>query len=214
MRAALRQAVKLVQPKPRQRPYNLGPTLNQGSTPQCVGYSCRHKLMAAPIMVKPELGLSEHEIYLEAQKRDEWPGENYDGSSVRGGFKFLTEAGYIKSYVFAATAAEARKFIRDGWGTVVLGTNWYAQMFYPMAGGVLPVPPRTATPVGGHAYHMFWTDATHDFFQNSWGGADEWEGSVTLNRQPGCFKMPHALTDRLMREDGEAGAGLEVKVKL
>src|SRR5678816_26052 len=80
MRAALQHPE--LPPRPRQRPYNLGMTLDQGNTPQCVGYSTRDKLASAPFMVHVDQGPSAFEIYTGAQKLDEWPGENYEGTSV------------------------------------------------------------------------------------------------------------------------------------
>lgn len=232
MRAAFRLAEVAVQP--RKQPYKLGPTLNQGEFPHCVGYSIRHKLIAAPIMVKADVGITPVELYAGAQDNDEWPGTDYEGTSVRGGFKFAQSVGAIASYVFAATANEARKFMRDGFGTVVAGTNWYAEMFYPV-NGVLPKVPKSKTPVGGHAWHLAWTfqagDARvpglpkawgsldlsqYDVIQNSWGAASEpdgWPGSERFMGQGGCVLILKTETDRLFREDGEFGAGLERKAK-
>lgn len=195
-------------PRPRKRPYNLGATLDQGRYPYCVGYSCRGKLAAAPIMLHSDQGPSATEIYNGAQRNDEWPGEDYDGSSVRGGFKFLKSLGYLESYVWAGSLAEIERFLLDGYGTVVVGTNWYTDMFTPDANGFVH---PTGAIAGGHAYHLFWAVPAKQelWFQNSWG--NNW--GIPLHARPGCFKIAYADFDRLLAEDGEAGAGLEIKVK-
>jgi hypothetical protein len=64
----LRLLTRAVAPKPRKRPYNEGPVLDQGATPQCVGYSARGVLNAAPIMVKPTTGPTATDLYRTAQR--------------------------------------------------------------------------------------------------------------------------------------------------
>lgn len=196
-------------PKPRKYPYRLGSTQFQGNTPRCVGFSGRHKLTAAPIMVKS--GPEPEVLYRGAQDYDEWPGNDYDGTSVRGLFKWLTANGYIQSYVWATSAKDCHDFLRAGWGTIIAGTEWTSKMFEPDAQGF--VHPEGASE-GGHAYHLFWSvergnAATSElWFQNSW---DNW--GIVLNRTVSCFKMTWDAFDHLLQADGEAGAGIERKVK-
>lgn len=199
---------QLPPPRPRKLAYHLGPTQDQGSTSMCVGYSIRHKLTAAPIMV-PEGKVPEGSvIYRGAQENDEWPGEGYDGTSVRGGFKWAQQQGYIKSYVWATSAQDCHAWLHNGYGTIVVGTDWTEDMFTPDPHGfVQPSGPIA----GGHAYHLFWSvEAVHElWFQNSWG--DGW--GVRIGGRGGCFRMRWADFDRLMLNNGEAGAGIEQKVK-
>jgi hypothetical protein len=210
MRATVFEQPERIPPKPRKRPYNLGPTLDQGRTSQCVGYSSRDKLASAPFMVKTGVGLTPYEIYQGAQERDEWPGENYEGTSVRGAFKFLQETKYIKSYVWAQGVTDGEQFIRGGYGTIIVGTIWKNSMFRPKWDGFLQVD-RRGSDAGGHAYHWFWCvpEKREAWFKNSWGAAF----GITLNNRPGCFKLSYDDLDWLLAEDGEAGAGIEVKVK-
>jgi hypothetical protein len=201
-------AIRNLKPAPRKQPYKLGPTLDQGHLPQCVGYSTRDKLASAPFMVPDGKGPTPQQIYDGAQTLDEWPGNDYDGTTVRGAFKFLQEEGYLKSYVWAQNVIDCEQFIRGGYGTIILGTNWYDGMFEPDKNGfVRPV----GNVVGGHAYHLFWMDPTHQeaWCKNSWG--ERW--GMRLNSHSGCFKLSYSALDKLLGEEGEAGAGLEVHVK-
>ncbi len=197
-----------VLPKPRKRPYNLGPTLDQGASSQCVGYSSRDKLASAPLMVRGETGPTPFEIYKGAQARDEWPGEDYEGTSVRGAFKYLQENQYLGSYVWANSLTDCEKFIRDGYGTIIVGTDWLSDMAAVQSDGFLKVDGYN---VGGHAYHLFWMDPEKQeaWCKNSWGEA--W--GIRLHGRLGCFKLHYADLDRLLALDGEAGAGIELKVK-
>lgn len=208
-------------PKPRQLPYHLGPTLDQGDTSQCVGFSNRHKLTAAPIMVKEAQGLSALDIYIGAQDNDEWEGHDYEGTSVRGAFKFLASKGFIGSYVWATTVQEAHVFLWNGHGTVVNGTDWTDDMFNPDEHGFVH---PTGAVAGGHAYHKFWSvardkngtklavseigaadlDKSESHFQNSWG-----EGWGIRGR----FRMTWREEQQLLDAEGECGAGIELKVR-
>lgn len=61
---------------------------NQGSEGACVGFSvCR------ALTYLNRKRYDARELYLEAQKIDEWPGEAYSGSSVRAGLKVAMDRG-------------------------------------------------------------------------------------------------------------------------
>lgn len=195
-------------PRPRKRPYNLGPTLDQGRAPMCVGFSARDKLASAPIMVHNDQGPTPIQIYDGAQQNDEWEGTNYDGTSVRGAFKYLQAQGYLASYVWAASVTDCERYIRDGYGTIVLGTDWREGMFEVDQFGFCRVEGDI---VGGHAYHLFWMDPVkrEAWCKNSWG--PNW--GITLHARPGCFKLTYEALDVLLADQGEAGAAVEIKVR-
>ncbi len=141
---------------------------NQGNTPQCVGYAWAHWIEDGPIthsgatpIINPSL------IYSEAQKIDEWPGENYDGTSVRAGAKYLLDTGKIKSYYWAFDVNTLINTVYN-LGPVVVGTYWYQGMFYPDINGVIKPTGRI---VGGHAYVINGIDLVKQQFRikNSWG---------------------------------------------
>ena len=108
---------------------------DQGQYPQCVAYSWTHWLASGPITQKTKRvgGVAPFDpvfLYNEAQKIDEWPGEDYDGTSVRAGAKVLKNAGFIGGYSWAwdiGTTVNALLTL----GPVVVGTWWTRDMFYP-----------------------------------------------------------------------------------
>ena len=140
---------------------------NQLNTPMCVGYAWSHWISDGPVVhsgiqpvVPPDL------IYREAQKVDEWPGENYDGTSVRGAAKYLKSVSKITSYYWAFDVNTLIITVLNI-GPVVVGTNWYYNMFYPV-NGVISIGGYLA---GGHAYVINGVDIVKQQFRikNSWG---------------------------------------------
>lgn len=141
---------------------------DQGDTPYCVGYAWAHWLEDGPIghsgkapVVVPR------RIYEAAQRLDEWEGENYRGTSVRGGVKYLQEQGRVKAYYWAfdlETVISATLLF----GPIVMGTDWYEGMMQSDRAGVIRV--RGAL-LGGHAWVINGVDRLRRRFRlkNSWG---------------------------------------------
>ena len=174
---------------------------NQGSTPQCVGYAWSHWIADGPIThsgVQPPVNPTT--IYKEAQKVDEWVGENYAGTSVRGGAKYLKTSGKISSYLWAFDIKTLINTILNV-GPVVVGTNWYNGMFYPDKTGLIRITGRLA---GGHAYVINGVDTRTQRFRikNSWGKA--WG-------QSGHAYISYTDMTRLIRENGEICLAIENK---
>jgi hypothetical protein len=141
---------------------------DQGNTPQCVGYAWSHWISDAPIIhsgsqpnILPSL------IYTEAQKIDEWPGENYDGTSVRAGAKYLQNTNKIVSYYWGFDIDTLKNTVLNI-APVVVGTNWYYNMFFPDVNGLIKA---TGYLAGGHAYVINGVDTQKQLFRikNSWG---------------------------------------------
>ena len=174
---------------------------NQGKTPQCVGYAWAHWIEDGPIghdgvppIVHPTL------IYREAQKVDEWVGEKYDGTSVRGAAKYLKTTNRISSYLWTYDINVLINTVLTQ-GPVVVGTNWYTSMFTPDKNGVIRVLGRVA---GGHAYVINGIDRNTNLFRikNSWGKTWGKSGHAFIS-----------FTDmaRLIREKGEVCLAIENK---
>lgn len=141
---------------------------DQGSTPQCVGYAWAHWIDDGPVYhsgAHPHIAPSV--IYTNAQKLDEWPGENYDGTSVRGGVKYLKNVNVVSNYYWGYDINTLVATVLN-LGPVVVGTNWYNAMFFPDKNGLIKIAGSLA---GGHAYVINGVATTTKLFRikNSWG---------------------------------------------
>jgi len=129
------------------RYWHAGNVLNQGSTPQCVAYSGYKWLTAGPVRNK-KLPFTPAELYHQAQIYDEWPGESYDGTSVRGLFKYLHKSEYVADYRWAFDLDTVVAHVLTE-GPMVLGSIWFSQMSQPDNHGFIT---PAGTIEGGHAY--------------------------------------------------------------
>lgn len=141
---------------------------DQGDSPYCVGYAWAHWIQDGPVMHPgtPPV-IAPQKIYEEAQKVDEWAGENYEGTSVRGGVKFLKALGNVTSYYWAFDLNTIVQYLLN-YGPMVVGTNWYNSMFSPNRSGIIRA---TGDLAGGHAYVLNGVDTRKRLIRikNSWG---------------------------------------------
>lgn len=174
---------------------------DQDTTPQCVAYAWTHWLEDGPVgqrgvapVVRPG------DLYAEAQRVDEWPGENYEGTSVRAGAKALQARGYIASYHWAADVVDIVDAVLNA-GPVVLGCNWYETMFTPDEAGFLHLGGPLA---GGHAFVLDGVNTKAGIFRmkNSWGRSWGRQGFAYLAIED---------VDRLLGEQGEAALAIEIR---
>ncbi len=187
------------------------PALDQGATPQCVGFSGYQWLTSFPIRNKP--AFTPTELYKEAQKRDEWPGEDYAGSSVRGCFKVLKDKGFVSEYLWAETVDHVVDHLLTI-GPVVVGTRWSIGMF--MADNQGYIDDIGGNAVGGHAYLLIGANRLRKKKDgkkgavrvlNSWG--PNW-GDETSGRATGRAWLSFKALEELMEQDGEACTATEL----
>lgn len=177
-----------------------GEILDQGDRPWCVAYSWAGFLLATPTRTKlAPLGSSYvADLYRRAQQIDEWPGEDYDGTSVRAGAKVLAEQKRLSEYLWAFDADTLKRFVLSR-GPAVIGINWYETMFAPTAAGFLVIDGALA---GGHALLVLGYSTNRKAFRllNSWGR--NWG-------QGGRAWVRDADMQRLIGEEGEACSAVE-----
>ncbi len=85
---------------------------------------------------------------------------------------------------------------------VMLGTNWYQDMFDPDAKGYVQPAMRDQDPAGGHAYLALALDWRNERVgcQNHW--ADSW--GVKIGGKPGRFWVKFPVMQRLLAERGDS----------
>lgn len=190
------------QPHRKYRYWNAqGAWMDQGALPHCVAYAWSHWGYDGPVTQKKASLPDPGTIYRRAQQIDEWPGENYDGTSVRAGAKIMRELGYVAEFRWAFTLDEVVQTVLTV-GPVVAGTYWYQGMFYPNAEGII-VP--TGYLAGGHAYLINGVNTSRKVFRikNSWGR--EWG-------RKGHAYISFEHFDSLLRRAGEACVAVENKL--
>lgn len=182
---------------PITKTWRRGEPYDQGSLPQCVAYAGKGVLNTAPNSGLAPYAVrtkySTQQFYDGAQRRDEWPGENYDGTSALGLGKYLTEVGIIKSYTWCFGLNDVLLALSYQ-GPVAIGVNWYTGMFTPNTSGVLNI---TGAVEGGHEVELIGihTGLRCVIGMNSWGMG--WGDR-------GRFYLRYEDLDRLLSEQGDA----------
>jgi hypothetical protein len=172
--------------------------LDQGATPHCVAFSGVRYLTTNPVVNKP---IDTTELYRACQLVDEWPGEDYDGTSVRALFKILKQRGYISSYQWAFDAETVIAHVLAR-GPVVMGTTWTLDMFTPTADGFITF---TGAPMGGHAWVIIGASRTRQAVRmiNSWGPSWGESGRAWVSFED---------LQRLIEDYGEACTSTELRI--
>jgi hypothetical protein len=189
----------------RRRMWSAGEVLDQGDTPQCVGYAGWGWLESGPIVNKPKF--SPTDLYHMAQDNDEWPGRDYDGSSTLGLMKALKIAGYVKSYVWATDAETLVAWILST-GPVLVGTNWLRDMFTPDHFGFIEA---IGVVDGGHEWRIIGADRDKTCYDGSKGAVrmvNSWGRNWGDN---GRAWVSFADLDKLIKAEGEAATATEIK---
>ena len=188
-------------------------SLYQASRPHCVAFSWMHFLVDAPQthkVVESNPGsasvvirgtnqmINTEAFYNDCQLNDEWPGENYNGTSVRAGAKILKALTLISEYRWAFTIEDMINCVLTQ-GPVIVGTNWYRGMSIPNEKHFIS---PSGSLDGGHAYKVDGVNIPSERFRikNSWSSS--WG-----NRGFAFIKFDDM--ERLINEDGEACIALE-----
>jgi hypothetical protein len=182
-----------------------GIVLDQGSEGACVGFAWTGELLAEPAAPKEQpsplfANSLASSFYQEAKKIDEWPGENYDGTSVLAGAKIMQKAGFIGEYRWCFSVNDVRDAVISE-GPVVIGVPWFDGMYDTLPGGLVRLSGQTT---GGHAILITgyspskrFGNQTHEVFRwrNSWGSDYGVNGS-------GWIKYKDL--EKLLSQNGEA----------
>lgn len=178
--------------------YNV-PVLNQGQEGACTGFGLatvanylliRRKVVPNPNPVSPRM------IYEMAKRYDEWPGEDYSGSSARGAMKGWHKHGICSEECWPYKTSDSDARLNDARTSDALKRplgSYYrvnhkdliamhaamAEVGILYATGIVHAGwnavktdgliPYDATPTGGHAFAIVAYDSRGFWIQNSWG---------------------------------------------
>lgn len=186
---------------PRKRiVWRTGEQLDQGSQGACVGFSWLGEALASPVRVDlKKTGYATYragdlagQVYRSAQYIDEWPGQDYEGTSVIAGVKIMVSLGFYKGYRWGFGLDDLRYGILAT-GSAVLGIPWLTGMWDPDPTGVLHA---TGDVAGGHAILCNGYEPGFGFhLQNSWGAGWGKNGGAWI---------PDSDLGKLLAMDGEA----------
>ena len=179
---------------PKSNVWPISKVLDQGQEGSCVGHGCAHELIAEPVPCPNITHENAVSFYKFAQTIDEWPGEDYEGTSVLAGLNTLKKHGWCDEFRWAFTLDDIILCIGYE-GPMVMGTNWYTGMLDTDSNGFVHV---TGQNEGGHCWLMNGVNIEQRYFQatNSWGYG--WG-------QNGTFKLSFDDAQKLMNNQGEAG---------
>ena len=175
---------------------------DQGEKPYCCAYAWLHWLHGGSVtqMATPPPVIGPKILYDLCQANDSFPGNQYDGTTVRAGAKVLMDEGFISEYRWTNDVKVMAEAVLTK-GPVVVGTDWHRNMFYPDKDGVI----RTGGGViGGHAYLIDGVNMVKKQFRakNSWGR--EWA-------KKGYAYIPFEDMQELLWAQGECCLASEIK---
>ncbi len=151
------RAIMAPQPE-RTTPWQLGPTLNQGQTPECVLFTGREWLNAEPQNDLAADFVPDRDYPL-VQALDGLPLP-HDGTTNRALMKFMQDKDFVDSYHWASNVPDAIQYVLTT-GTLMCGSNWTQGMFTPDSNGfIYPLGPVE----GGQEYHNYWFSRAEDAF--------------------------------------------------
>lgn len=165
-RALLPDAAPLVT-----KTWRRGHAYDQGQTPQCVAYTGKGILNTAPasaaVPYRTRIRYSTDDLYAGAQREDQWPGEDYDGTSALGLGKYLLGQGLVSEYRWCFGLDEVLTTLSHV-GPVGIGVGWRSNMWDTDADGFLNV---SGDDVGGHEVELVGVNVEDRYVvgTNSWG---------------------------------------------
>jgi hypothetical protein len=136
-----------------------------------------------------------HQLYLDAQGVDPWPGgePDYEGSSSDAPYRILRDRSVIASWNHIMGEEELWEWV-SFYSPASVGTVWTDDMFDPdSAGFIWPTGPE----VGGHAYEIVFASHLRQAYRmiNSWSASWGQNGRAWITR---------AAMASLLEWDGEA----------
>ncbi len=183
--------------------------LDQGNTSECVAYSGTQYLLTGPVRNLKNLP-APRALYFDCQDNDEWPGNNYDGTSVHALFKVLKRRGYISEYRWTKSAEEVMLHVLAH-GPVVMGTTWTPEMANPRDDGYIDLDDGLYGN-DGHAWTIIGANRKRRNPDGSLGAVRAINSWGENWGQKGRFWVSLEHLQMLIDDFGEAGVATEFKV--
>jgi hypothetical protein len=120
-----------------------GPVFDQGTEGSCFGMAATAAVNAMRLAglltpASPLLSIGDAlKLYKLAQRRDERPGQDYDGTSVTGGMRALREESLVGGYLWSFGTRDIAQTLLHGRGAVIVGVPWLSGMFETGPGGLV-----------------------------------------------------------------------------
>ena len=171
---------------------------NQLREPSCVGHAWWFLLASQPHTWPFHRKLDPNGLYELCKFRDEYEGEDYEGTSVRAGADVLKTLGLIKAYEWSWNLDTTVNAVLEK-GPVVLGLPWYKGCDEPDRRGVIRA---TGDLLGGHCILATGVDTKKKEFRlkQSWGQEVGDDGHIYL---------PFEDMEKMFDVDAEACMAIE-----
>lgn len=152
---------------PRSYTWGCNLHLDQGQEGACTGFAVSHEAAARPVAVPGITNATAQEVYRHALQLDDWPGEDYSGTSLIAAMKAGKEKGWFTEYRWAFGETDLALAISYK-GPAVLGVSWYEGMSIPDKHGIIRIAGNV---LGGHAILCNGYNAKTKMYRlhNSWG---------------------------------------------
>jgi C1A family cysteine protease len=177
-----------------------GKVLDQGSEGACVGHGITAEATSSPVRVRlADPQATAFDAYEWCRRNDEYPGEQYDGTSTNAGMKYGREHGWWEGYRWCFSMDDVKRALTVG--PVVIGINWYADMYETDPNGLVRVGGQL---VGGHC--LLVNGWSPNLQRRGWGEVYRWRNSWgrTYGVNAHGWIKAADLTRLLITERGEA----------
>lgn len=163
--------------------------LNQKAEGACTGFAVAHEAAADPVRVPQITNRTARQIYLRAKQLDQYPGDDYEGSSVLGAMKAATEKEWYAEYRWAFSESDLLQAVCTI-GPAVIGVDWHEGMMDVDNAWFIR---RSGPRVGGHAICVRGYDhsITAYVLRNSWGRGWGLRGDCYLSRSDMRLLLAH-----------------------
>lgn len=178
-----------------------GPVLDQGAEGACAGFAAAGEAAASPIRVKGITDRYAFDWYARAKQLDEFPGVDYEGTSINATMKVGRERGLWAAYHWAFGVEDVKRALLTG--PVVIGIPWYESMYETRPDGSVVIGGEL---VGGHALLVTGWAPSYGRI----GETFRWRNSWSKSYGKGGNGYIHARDlARLLEQDGEAAVATQ-----